>query len=68
MDERWQLFSRVLPADLAANKRRMGEVLRRLNQLRNAVMHPVKGGEFNREDLIFVLDLRNEFLSSKWRE
>lgn len=68
IEEQWRIFTLILPSSLAADKRSLGEKMRRLNGLRNFVMHPVKAREFKKEDLTFVLDLREEFKPTRWRK
>jgi len=51
IDRNWRLFAAKLPSALAADKQGLLRALRRLNTLRNAVMHPVKRRTWTREDL-----------------
>ncbi|MCK9418441.1 MAG: hypothetical protein M0R70_03565 [Nitrospirae bacterium] len=68
MDQNWSLFTQVLPQVLAANKRHLKEDFRKLNYLRNCIMHPVRGAVLGKEELDFVTCLRNKFMQEKWRD
>jgi len=57
IERHWPSLSRILPAPLAKDKKSFLKNLRRLNTIRNAVMHPVKGKSWGREDFEFVREL-----------
>jgi hypothetical protein len=43
LDKRWDVFSKLIGTEVAANKKTLLSALQRMNRLRNFVMHPVKG-------------------------
>jgi hypothetical protein len=65
IDQNWRLFSAHLPSEFANDKKRLFQEFARLNTLRNAVMHPVKGKSWGREEFTFVRDWHRYFASSK---
>lgn len=54
VDENWMLFHARFPPHLAKDKKQLLREFTRLNFLRNAVMHPVKGKSWGPEDFAFV--------------
>lgn len=54
IDREWSTLSADLPGKLRADKPDFLESLRRLNRIRNIVMHPVKGIRIGDEDFEFV--------------
>ena len=61
IDQNWNLFPTRLPPELAQNKKRLSQEFTRLNSLRNALMHPVKGRAWGREDFAFVREWHRHF-------
>lgn len=61
IDQNWTLFPARLPPELAQNKKRLSREFTRLNFIRNAVMHPVKGRAWGREDFAFVREWHRHF-------
>jgi hypothetical protein len=58
LDARWHVLSAGLPGRFASNKQILLSSLTRLNVIRNAVMHPVKGLTPTEEDFAFVRDFK----------
>lgn len=54
IDKNWVLFCPKFPKQWAANRKGLISDLARLNQIRNAVMHPVKKRRWNEQDFDFV--------------
>jgi len=61
IDQHWRLFSARLPHQFAHDKKKLSHEFTRLNFLRNAVMHPVKGRSLGREEFAFVRDWHRHF-------
>ena len=57
----WRLFQSDLPERHQRNKREFERDFRRLNKIRNAVMHPVKRVEWALKDLVFVREMSDLF-------
>jgi predicted transcriptional regulator len=57
LDRGWPVLSKHLPAPVTANKKDLLDRLLRLNRIRNAVMHPVRGETLTEEDFEFVYTL-----------
>lgn len=60
IDKNWKLFSANLPKSFVANKQEFLAELKKLNSIRNAVMHPVKGKSWDQDDFAFVGKLLSE--------
>lgn len=54
IERNWNLFRSRLPSELAQDRKQLLRDFARLNSLRNAVMHPVKGKTWGRDDFEFV--------------
>lgn len=54
IEKRWPQFEAVVPSEYRSNRKLLSQHLRRMNAIRNAVMHPVKGREWSQEDFEFV--------------
>ena len=65
IDQHWRLFSGRLPPQFAHDKKRLSQEFTRLNFLRNAVMHPVKGRSWGREEFAFVRDWHRYFAAPR---
>lgn len=61
LDKQWGDFSPELPSKLGGNKREFLARLKRLNTIRNMVMHPVKGYTITEEDFDFLRELHADF-------
>lgn len=57
----WNIFQRVVPEKYRPNKKLLESDFRRLNKIRNAVMHPVKQRRWYEVDFVFARELRREF-------
>ena len=53
-EKRWDLFSKLVPAGLASDRKRFLSSLTRLNLIRNGVMHASKCVVPNEDDLRFL--------------
>lgn len=62
LDSSWKYFSDNLPKGLRSNKGQFLGDLRRLNSIRNRVMHPVRGAPPDEDDFEFVRDLKTEIM------
>jgi hypothetical protein len=62
LESEWPLFLKTLPAKLR-DKKQLTSSLGRLNRIRNAVMHPVKGKQLTEDDFCFVRTFRAELHS-----
>lgn len=59
-DREWPVLSANLPGRLRGDKPEFLDSLRRLNRIRNVVMHPVKGIRIGDEDFEFVRRLHSQ--------
>lgn len=57
LDRGWPVLSKHLPEAVTANKKDLLDRLLRLNRIRNAVMHPVRGENLTEEEFEFVYTL-----------
>jgi hypothetical protein len=64
IERMWNLLVPILPREFRADRPELLRNLRRLNQIRNAVMHPAKGLEPSDEDLRFVQFLHSRLCPS----
>lgn len=60
IDKNWKLFSENLPKSFISHKQTFLSNLKKLNSIRNAVMHPVKGKSWDEDDFVFVGTLLSE--------
>lgn len=60
-DQNWSDFLPLLPPKLRANKQEFLARLKRLNAIRNMVMHPVKGATMTEEDFDFLRQFHADF-------
>lgn len=67
LDKRWDLFSKVLPQRIIADKRVLLSGLVKLNRIRNKVMHPVKGQNPTEEDFQSVREFQEYLDLEQWR-
>lgn len=61
IDKNWQCFAALLPPQYAQSKKSFAADLRRLNGIRNGVMHPSKKIELREDDFLFVRSLWRRF-------
>jgi hypothetical protein len=61
IDKQWTVLAPALPPKLRANKQDFLARLKRLNAIRNMVMHPVKGYTITEEDFDFLRALHVDF-------
>jgi hypothetical protein len=61
IEHNWKLFVGRVPSRFAQDKKRLLSEFARLNALRNAVMHPVKGLGWGREEFSFVREWYRDF-------
>jgi len=59
IDGRWELFSQLLPKSLSSDRKKLFTDLQKLNRIRNAVMHPVKGLKPTEDDFALVREFRS---------
>jgi hypothetical protein len=58
LDKRWKILSPYLPKSLTADKQALLADLKRINAIRNSVMHPVRGVAIDEDDFEFVHNFR----------
>ena len=61
LDKKWSTLSEFLPTKLRSDKQAFLTDLKRLNGIRNKVMHPVKGYVITEEDYDFLRRLHADF-------
>jgi hypothetical protein len=57
LDKQWSVLSQHLPKSLQGDKKAFLDELKRLNGIRNSVMHPVRNDSFSENDFEFVRSL-----------
>lgn len=62
IEANWNSFQVALPACYASNRKALLDDLRRLNRIRNKVMHPVRGVAPDEADFDFVHGLERELV------
>lgn len=62
LDSSWKHFCDTLPKRLRSNKGQFLADLRRLNSIRNRVMHPVRGSPPDEPDFEFVRELKDQIV------
>ena len=65
IEKNWKLFSVDLPKSFVLHKQDFLSDLKRLNSIRNAVMHPVKGKSWDETDFSFVGRLLSELRTQR---
>jgi hypothetical protein len=60
IETNWKHFREVLPGSLASDRKALLADLARLNNIRNAVMHPIKGRRWTEDDFAFVRGFRGK--------
>jgi predicted transcriptional regulator len=63
----WMIFSSVLPAELGANRDEFSTKLTQLNDIRNRIMHPIKGLDCTEEEFLDVREFRRKIDPDRWR-
>jgi hypothetical protein len=63
ISKNWGLFQNLLPRNYAANHKELESDFARLNRIRNDVMHPVKNKKYSKDDIQFVKNVLDGFLS-----
>lgn len=63
IDKNWKIFITKLPEKFIRNKQDLLSDLKKLNTIRNAVMHPVKDKTWDENDFIFVVNILNELIN-----
>lgn len=67
-DKKWSIFSKVLPENLISNKKKLMSDLGTLNQIRNYVMHPVKGTIITDKEFSFTREFKDYLDLDQWLE
>ena len=67
LDKNWRSFELRLPAAVAHKKAEFMRELKRINGVRNRVMHPVRGEPPTEEEFEFVKKMQEKLHVSKWR-
>lgn len=67
--DNWAEFSKVLPTDIADGRKKQQLLadLQQVNEIRNGVMHPIKGIRLSEKDCEFVRKLACQWHESRWR-
>jgi len=60
LEHQWNIFKEKLPDKMSSNRKQLLARLKRLNQIRNSVMHPIKGIQLTEEDFEFIRVFRRE--------
>lgn len=61
IEKNWNLFPNDVPKAYGSNRKQLGRDFRRLNRIRNAVMHPVKARKWTFDDFEFVRNIASAF-------
>jgi hypothetical protein len=67
LEKKWDIFSLRLPTSVAKNKPGFMQNLKRMNNIRNRVMHPVRGMPPTEEEYEFMKEMQRKLELSKWR-
>ena len=57
---RWKVLNRLLPVQLVKDKKSLGRKLIKINEMRNNVMHPVRGIVPSEDDFEFIRDFKRD--------
>jgi hypothetical protein len=60
LDKQWSVLGPRLPKKIQSDKKEFLDALKRLNGIRNAVMHPVRSDRFTDDDFEFVRSLEQQ--------
>ena len=66
LDKQWRVFSRALPKKLSSDKKKLLSGLAKLNEVRNSVMHPVRGMIPTDKDFALVREFRHYLELEGW--
>ncbi len=69
IDKRWEKFREVMPADIAEDgkKKQLMDEIQKANEIRNLVMHPIKGIKLSQANCKFVRELAIQLSESRWQ-
>jgi len=67
LDKQWKVFTKTLPKKLLSEKKKLLSGLTKLNQIRNSVMHPVRGTVLTNKDFAFVRKFRDYLELEQWK-
>jgi len=65
ISENWSLFQGVVPKQYSASRKQLQVDFRRLNQIRNAVMHPIKELTWSENDFELVRKMATQFKAER---
>ncbi len=68
LEKQWNVISKALPKNVSSDRKTLLSGLVKLNQIRNFVMHPVKGKIPTDEDFAFVREFLDYLELDKWRK
>ena len=60
LDKQWSVLAPRLPKKIQSDKKEFLDAIKRLNGIRNAVMHPVRSDRFTDDDFEFVRSLEQQ--------
>ncbi len=66
LEKHWNVISKVLPRNVSSDRKKLLSGLAKLNQIRNFVMHPVRGKKPTDEDFAFVREFVDYLQLDKW--
>lgn len=66
INKQWKIFSKYLPKKIVKDKHVFLCKLAKLNQIRNRVMHPVRG-DLDEKDFVFIREFREYLELEKWK-
>jgi hypothetical protein len=66
LNKQWKLFSKALPKKQSSDKKKLLSGLVKLNQIRNSVMHPVRGTVLTDKDFAFMREFRDYLELESW--
>lgn len=67
IDKRWSVLEPRLPENLARDKHRLIQALQDANEIRNKVMHPVRGLSLSDSEFHLIRQLRDDLSGKLWR-
>ena len=62
IDKKWGIFESIIPSNYSNKKQELKKDMKKLNSIRNRVMHPVKNNKWKEDDFIFVRRLALVFM------
>lgn len=66
--KQWGEFEKVLPKHIVRDKKEFFSKLVTINQVRNRVMHPIKGYDFTPKDFAFVYEFNATLNINNWQD